>query len=163
MYKELDGNYIFFYSVCGKLRKNISNRKRQREKKEKREGNIVINGVRRQEERERLCMHLKLQLFIEGAHGRTNPTQTIRNWQQITQNSRLTHTACKYTSCTKPSIRSKTNILTQTQLQFLRVGFWEMKKTTKYSGIPSRGPPPFLMPFILRQLQQCGGLFPNLN
>lgn len=35
----------------------------------------------REGERGKLCMYLKLQLFIDGVLGRTNPTQTIRNWQ----------------------------------------------------------------------------------
>lgn len=149
-----------FCSVCGKLRKKISNGKRRRER-EKKGGTKTHKLWQMREskrERERLCMYLELQLFIDGALGRTNPTQTIPNWQRITQNrSPLTrtyiHTPCKYTH-TKPSIRSKTNILTLTRVQFLRVGFWEMKKTTKYSGIPSRGPPALSKAFYLKQFQQ---------
>lgn len=63
---------------------------------------------------------------------------------------------------TKPSISSKTNILTRTWVQQVRVELWEMKKTTKYSGIPLRGPLPFLKPY-LKLFQQWRGLFPNLS
>jgi len=41
----------------------------------------------------RVCVYLALQLFITGALGRTNPTQTIHNWQQLPQNrNQHTHT-----------------------------------------------------------------------
>lgn len=139
----MDGQYMFFLLSWWKIVEKGS------EKKGERKG-------------ERLCVYLKLQIFIDGVLGRKYPTQTICNWQRITQNRlQLTHTQIH--SCTEPSISSKTNTLTLTRVQFLRVGFGEMKTTTKYSGIPSRGPSPLPKAFYLKRFQQLEGLFPNLN
>lgn len=85
---------------------------------EERENRMLRRGVYLKHKRGLMAEHR------QSATGRPSPRIGVNS-------PKHTHSL----SCTKPPISSKTNILNQTE------GFWETKKkTTNYSGIPSRGP-----------------------
>lgn len=78
-YRPRDG--LTFSSKFVENWKNIaSNTKR------KGEAIMVAEKRNREGERGKSCMYLKFQLVTDEVLGRTNPAQTIQNWQWITQN-----------------------------------------------------------------------------